>query len=157
MDELAREAVALGDDDRISRVLDEVCRVTGMGFAAVARVTAERWIAVQVEDKIAFGLKPGGELKIRETICDEIRGCGDAIFIDHVFTDPRWSSHPVPAQYGFQSYVSIPLHAADGAFFGTLCAIDPRPRTVTDEAMVELLTGYARRIEALIHEKVGVG
>ena len=29
--------------------------------------------------------------------------------------------------YGFQSYISMPIFRRDGTFFGTLCAIDPRP------------------------------
>jgi hypothetical protein len=41
-----------------------------MGFAAVARVTEDRWVACAVKDDIAFGLKPGGELdlEIEETL-----------------------------------------------------------------------------------------
>jgi GAF domain-containing protein len=152
--DLAISSVAHGDDDRIREILETVCRVTEMGFAAVARVTDERWIACQVVDKMGFGLRPGGELKLQETICNEIRQCGDAIFIDHVFNDPRWNSHPVPAQYGFQSYVSIPVHLADGSFYGTLCAIDPRPRQLSEEATVALLTSYAKEVALLISAKV---
>ena len=55
------------------RILDLVCRTTGMGFAAIARVTPERWVACAVQDNIGFGLKPGGELKVETTLCHEIR------------------------------------------------------------------------------------
>lgn len=63
LDDLQNEAVALGDDKRLHEILREVCVLTGMGFAAVARVTEHRWIACQVLDKIDFGLDPGDELK----------------------------------------------------------------------------------------------
>ena len=62
--------------DRIQAVptiLEVVCRTTGMGFAAVARVTEDRWIACAVRDDVQFGLRPGGELKLETTICHEIR------------------------------------------------------------------------------------
>ena len=65
-----------------------ICQVTGLGFAAVARVTEEKWIALAVRDTIGFGLKPGGELEIRSTICDEIRQCREKVVIDHVNEDP---------------------------------------------------------------------
>ena len=65
MPELKSEAIALGRDDRLSDILRYICDTTGMGFAAVARVTEERWIACLVEDRIDFGLDAGGELKIR--------------------------------------------------------------------------------------------
>jgi len=113
----------------VEAMLERVCAITGMGFAAVARVTADRWIACQLLDKIEFGLKPGDELKIKTTICDEIRDSGQCVFIDHVAEDPQWRTHHTPAMYGFESYVSIPIILADGSFFGTLCAIDPNPRS----------------------------
>src|SRR6476620_10481093 len=57
----------------ISNILDVICETTGMGFAAVARVTEDRWITCSSRDNLAFGLKPGDELQIKTTICNEIR------------------------------------------------------------------------------------
>jgi GAF domain-containing protein len=156
-DEFAAAVAAQGDDAEIEAVLEEVCRVTGMGFAAVARVTEERWIAAQVIDRIGFGLDPGDELEIKKTICDDIRQCGEAIFIDYVGADPEWRSHPIPTIYGFQSYASIPLFLADGRFYGTLCAIDPEPRAVKPAATVAALKALAGRVARVLSRKVGAG
>jgi hypothetical protein len=41
--------------DAVPRILEIVCRSTGMGFAAVARVTDGRWICFAVRDEIEFG------------------------------------------------------------------------------------------------------
>ena len=152
MSELNAESIALGRDERLRAMLREICDATGMGFAAVARVTEQRWIACQVEDRIEFGLEPGGELKVRETICDEIRDSGEAILFDDASDDIKWSRHPVPVLYGFKSYCSFPVYLDDGSFFGTLCAIDPAPRRVTDEAIVEMFTAYSRRVGEIISE-----
>ena len=133
-------------------MLEEICRVTGMGFAAVARVTESRWIACQVLDRIEFGMDPGDELKICETICDEIRDSGEAVVFDDASTDIKWSRHPVPVLYGFKSYCSFPVYLDDGSFFGTLCAIDPQPRHVTDEAIVAMFTDFAKRTGAIVSE-----
>ena len=95
-DAFAAAMTDLGDDPEIRSILADVCALTGMGFAAVARVTEQRWIACQVEDKIEFGLNPGDELAIKQTICDEVRDCGQAIFIDDVTADPNWRMHSVP-------------------------------------------------------------
>ena len=111
----------------ISQLLDVVCQVTGMRFAAVARVTDDRWITCSVKDDIAFGLIPGSELKLETTICNEIRQSHTPVVIDHVAEDADFSNHHTPAMYGFQSYISYPITRKDGRFFGTLCAIDPRP------------------------------
>jgi signal transduction histidine kinase len=90
-------------------------------------VTSDRWIACAVRDEIGFGLQPGGELEVATTICDEIRDSGQPVVIDHVAEDEAFCGHPTPKMYGFQSYISMPILRPDGRFFGTLCAIDPRP------------------------------
>ena len=111
----------------IPSLLEVICRTTGMGFAAIARVTEEKWVACSVRDEILFGLKPGGELKLETTICNEIRQTHQAVVIDHVELDKIFCGHPTPRMYGFQSYISVPIFRKDGSFFGTLCAIDPKP------------------------------
>ncbi len=117
--------------DAIPVILELICEITGMGFAAVARVTEDRWVACSVLDKIDFGLKPGGELQIKTTICNEIRQSGLAVTIDSVADDVVFRNHHTPAMYGFQSYISVPIVLRNGDFFGTLCAIDPQPARVS--------------------------
>ena len=152
-DQVKAEALALADDDAIRGMLAQVCAMTDMGFAAVARVTADRWIACQVLDKIEFGLEPGSELAIKKTICDEIRDSGMGVIIDDVDADQQWRTHPVPIIYGFKSYVSLPIVLPDGSFFGTLCAIDPVRRSVSSHDAVRVMTDFATRIGELIAEK----
>ena len=149
-DEFAAEVAALGDDSEIRAILRQVCALTGMGFAAVVRVTEQRWIACQVEDKIEFGLDPGDELQIKQTICDEIRECGRAIIIDDVTADPNWRLHAVPILYGFRSYASLPLTLADGSFFGTMCAIDPEPHELHGPETMKALQDHADRVAAIL-------
>jgi signal transduction histidine kinase len=126
-DLFAEDLSAIARIDAVPMILEVVCRTTGMGFAAVARVTEDRWIACAVRDEIQFGLQPGGELAVKTTICDEIRCSGQPVVIDHVAEDEAFCGHPTPKMYGFQSYISMPIHRPDGRFFGTLCAIDPNP------------------------------
>ena len=131
MDHVEGDVAAIARIDSVPTILEVVCRTTGMGFAAVARVTEDRWIACSVRDEIDFGLEPGGELKVETTICHEIRASGEAVVIDHVAEDQAFCGHPAAAMYGFQSYISMPIRRPDGTFFGTLCAIDPRPARLT--------------------------
>ena len=141
-----RDIAQIGAIDAVPRILDVVCRTTGMGFAAVARVNEDRWIACAVDDRIGFGLKPGGELPVRSTICDEIRRSGQAVVIDHVAEDDHFRTHHTPQTYGFQSYISMPIFLADGAFFGTLCAIDPRPAQLDNPQVRGMFTLFAELI-----------
>jgi len=139
------DVAAVARIDAVPRILEVICRTTGMGFAAVARVTEDRWIACAVRDEIEFGLKPGGELKVQTTICDEIRGSGRAVIIDHVAEDAAFRDHHTPAMYGFESYISVPIMLR-GEFFGTLCAIDPRPARLKDSQTPAMFGLFAELI-----------
>jgi signal transduction histidine kinase len=126
--------------------LEVICRTTGMGFSSVARVTEKRWIACAVRDEIAFGLRAGGELPVATTLCDEVRDRDEIIAIDEVATDPKYQQHPCPQRYGFPSYISVPIRREDGSFFGTLCAIDPKPARVTAPEIIGMFTLFAELI-----------
>jgi len=127
----------------VSKLLETICRTTGMGFAAIARVTEDKWIACSVCDKIAFGLVAGSELRIETTICNEIRHSHKAVAIDCVDQDENFRNHHTPAMYGFQSYISVPIIRQDGTFFGTLCAIDPKPAKVNNPETLKIFQSFA--------------
>lgn len=152
-DDFSADIRSVQQIESIDSILEEVCRLTGMGFAAVARVTAERWIACQVLDKIAFGLDAGGELDISTTICEEIRLSGKSVMIDHVSREPMWRTHPTPLLYGFQSYISVPILRGDGSLFGTLCAIDPAPREVSLASVAPRIAELAATIGRALDEE----
>src|SRR6202035_277015 len=81
-DDLQADVAAIARIETVPTILQVVCRTTGMGFAAVARVSEDRWIACSVLAEINFGLKPGDELKIETTICNEIRHNRELVVID---------------------------------------------------------------------------
>lgn len=151
-DDFAVAVARAGDDPRLKTIVEEVCRVTGMGFAAIACVTRHRWVTCQVEDRIEFGLDPGSELEVQTTICNDIRDCGQAIVIDDVIADERWRRHPTPVLYGFRSYASFPVVLVDGTFFGTLCAIDPERCRLGPDETVAFLGGAAGRVRDILSD-----
>ncbi len=151
MDPHEQDIQLVGRIRAVPTILDVVCRITGMGFAAVARVTDERWIACSVLDHIRFGLKPGGELKLESTICHEIRQCGKAVIIDEVAQDLEFKEHHTPRMYGFQSYISFPITMPDGRFFGTLCAIDPKPASLNSPEISGMFALFAELIAYHLH------
>lgn len=146
LDDFEKDVAAVLKIAAIPSILDVVCESTGMGFAAVARVTDSRWVACQVLDNIHFGLEPGGELPVDTTICAEVRTHRDEVVIDHVAADPLYANHHTPAMYGFQSYISVPIVLPNGELFGTLCAIDPNPRKLRGTAAVRMFRLFAQLI-----------
>jgi signal transduction histidine kinase len=149
-EEIARDIDAVNQIAAVPTLLDALCEITGMRFAAVARVTDSTWIACAVKDGIEFGLKPGGRLDVDSTLCIESKRSLQPIAIDHASTDSRYRDHHTPKIYGIESYVSVPIILADGRYFGNLCAIDPAPSKVSDEKTVRLFAKFA----ALVAEQL---
>ena len=132
--------------EAVPTLLQVLCETTGMGFAAVARVTDESWTACAVHDSINFGVMTGHQLDVNTTLCVEVKGRLDAIVIDHVSTDPIYSQHRTPKLYGFESYVSVPIVLPSGSYFGNLCAIDRKPAHVSQPQIVSMFRRFAHLI-----------
>lgn len=145
-DAFSQDIAAVARIDAVPIILDMVKHVTGMRFAAVARVTESHWVALAVDDAIDFGLKPGGQLVLESTICHEIRQSRRPVVFTHASEHPIYSKHHTPKTYRLESYVSIPIVKGNGEFFGTLCAIDTVPAPFDECAVVKTLGLFAQLI-----------
>ena len=145
-EDIARHVAAVGEIQAVPTILDVLCTITGMRFAAVARVTANTWTACAVKDGIDFGLVPGGQLQVETTLCVEVRASKKPIVVEHASQDPQFSSHHTPKIYNIESYVSVPILLKDGRYFGNLCAIDPAPAKVSGIKIVDMFTSFAALI-----------
>lgn len=143
---IAADIATIQSISAVPTILQVVAEMTGMRFICVARVTAETWTTCAVLDKVDLGLKPGDELVLATTLCQEVRTKNAALIIDHVSQDPIYHDHHTPKMYGFESYFSIPLHRKDGEYFGTLCGIDPLPAKLSDTKTVSTMTLFAELI-----------
>jgi GAF domain-containing protein len=130
----------------VANILEVACEITGMGFAAIARVTESSWVACATKDRINFGLGVGGELKLETTICNEIMQHHQPVAIDHADLDPTYKNHHTPNMYGLQSYISVPIIRKNGKFFGTLCAIDRVPNEVNNIKVINTFSLFAELI-----------
>jgi signal transduction histidine kinase len=140
---IARDIAAVGRISAVPSLLRLICQNTGMGFAAVARVTDGTWTACAVQDDIDFGLKTGGQLDVATTLCSESRAAREPVVIDHASLDPTYRDHHTPRIYNIESYISVPIIRPSGAYFGNLCAIDPKPAVVSDPRIVAMFTAFA--------------
>lgn len=127
----------------VGTILETVMLATDMRFAAVARVTADRWVACRTVDEISFGLLEGDEIAIQSTFCQTVRDTSRKVIFGDVHTDPVYRDHPIAAKFGIVSYVSVPIFRSNGSFFGTLCAIDTAPRNIKAPRATAMLDMFA--------------
>ena len=121
-------------------VLQVIGELTGLRFAAVARVIDNTWIACAVLDRLDFGVRVGDELQLVSTLSDEIRRGQQSVVIDKVSEDPLCRDHP------FESYIAVPVFRTDGRFFGTLCALDPDPAPLKSSTIQSTMESFARML-----------
>jgi signal transduction histidine kinase len=141
---------AIRDIEAVPTLLDVLCEITGMRFAAVARVTDDTWTLLASKDNINFGLPIGGQLPIRTTLCYESKQCRAPIAFSHASADPTYKDHHTPKTYNIESYVSVPIVLGNGRYFGNLCAIDPAPADVNNEKILGMFTKFAALIASAL-------
>lgn len=146
------EVEQIGQHPEVKSMLEHVLELTGLRFAAVARVTEQRWTALAVVDRARFGVMPGQDMILEKTLCNEVRQRGEPVIFSHASTDAHYSSHPLPQLYGFESHLSVPIKLRDGAFFGTLCALDPEPTPLSGQ-MIAQVRALAQRIGTAISQQ----
>jgi len=144
MGQKAADIATIGRISAVPAMLKVISDMTGLRFAAVARVTEDTWTACAVLDQLEFGLGVGGELDLSTTICHEIRGSHASVVIDKASEDPRYHDHHTPRMYQFESYISVPVFRTDGRFFGTICALDPNPAQLRSSTIQSTMESFAR-------------
>jgi signal transduction histidine kinase len=145
-EDIAADVHAVGSIEAVPMLLQILCQATGMGFAAIARVTDDAWTACAVNDVGGFGVRTGGRLDVHDTFCGESRATGAPILIDHASADPIYRTHRACTLYKVESCVSVPIVIGGGRYFGNLCAMDAVPRPVADPKILAMFEGFAQLV-----------
>ena len=124
-----------------SEVLGYLQRRLGFGLWMVTRTQGNDWIVLGTKDD-CYGVKSGDVFCWADSFCSRmvlgqgprIAPCSSKI--------PAYSEAPIGQHVPIGAYIGVPLPRHNGSLFGTLCAIDPKPKPeeITDELpMIELL------------------
>jgi signal transduction histidine kinase len=134
----------------VPSILRIVCDTTGMGFAAIGRMTDQTWTACAVLDRNGFGLRAGGRVPLDTTFCRDVGASRRPIVIEHASLDPAYAAHPAPRLYGFESYIAVPIILTSGEVFGTICAFDPKPTALLTTQILPTMQMFAELVVAQI-------
>jgi signal transduction histidine kinase len=130
----------------VPAILQVISELTGLRFAAVARVTENTWTTCAVLDRLDFGLQVGDELELICALSDEIRQGQQSVVIDKASEDPLCRDQHTPGTCPFESYIAVPIFRTDGRFFGTLCALDPDPAPLKSSTIQSTMESFARML-----------
>ena len=147
--DIACQITAIGRVDAVPTLLKVLCEMTGLRFAAVARVKGRTWTAYATRDKLSLGVQPGGELSFIASLGFDSRAARLPIIFEQAGADP------IPCGHSFgsiKSFISVPIIVADERQFGVLCALDSTPRSLREPRIVSMLKAFAALIASQLEE-----
>ncbi|MGI4847495.1 MAG: GAF domain-containing sensor histidine kinase [Janthinobacterium lividum] len=153
---ISRDIRAVQSIPAVPTILRVIAENTGLRWVCVSRVTESNWTMCAVHDQLDFGLAPGDEIEIADTFCDQVRRENVGVVIDSAATDPIYCAHPIPKKFDIESYFSIPVYRKDGAFFGTLCGLDPAPAALKAPKTLDMLKLFAELLSNQIDSELRV-
>lgn len=113
----------------------------GFNLWMITRTEGDDWIVLQSEDN-GYGIKPGQVFRWADSFCSQmVQGKAPRI-APYSPAIPLYRQAAINKLVDIQAYVGQPLVKEDGSLFGTLCAIDPQPKSemlIEEAAIFELL------------------
>ncbi|HYF54905.1 MAG TPA: GAF domain-containing protein, partial [Salinarimonas sp.] len=153
MRELGLTSTRSGRFDEMTR---EVSKAFGVPIALVSIVGEERR---QVAGATGVtGDHAGTGAAYQETSVDaHVTMADEVLVVGDISKDPRFADDPMLLEKGVRFYAGAPLHGADGVVLGTLCVIDTKPRSFSDDERSRLQQFADAIIIKLKAEQVGDG
>src|SRR5690606_8661797 len=113
----------------------------GFNLWMITRTEGDDWIVLQSEDN-GYDIKPGQVFRWADSFCSQmVQGKAPRI-APYSPAIPLYRQAAINKLVDIQAYVGQPLVKEDGSLFGTLCAIDPQPKSemlIEEAAIFELL------------------
>ncbi len=102
----------------------------GMSLWMVTRAAGEDQIVLGTADRNSgYPIHPGDVYRWSDGFCARMVAGRAPQYAPRVAAIEAYARAPVAQALTIGAYVGIPLRRADGALFGTLCAIDPSPQS----------------------------
>jgi two-component system NtrC family sensor kinase len=147
-------------DDVCVEVVTFLKSAVPMAFWSVTRLDVDRQVFVSVQDD-AYGKVSGDGNAWSDSLCQYmVRGETPQI-APHAMAVPQYATAGVAQVLPIAAYIGIPIRAADGSIYGTLCGLDPNvqsPMLLAQEPVLRLLAqllGGVLEAEALRAEGEG--
>ncbi|TAF57656.1 MAG: sensor domain-containing diguanylate cyclase [Oscillatoriales cyanobacterium] len=113
----------------------------GFNLWMMTRTSGEDWIVLQVEDH-GYDVSEGTVLRWTDSFCSQmVQGFGPRV-APNAQEIAVYAAAPIGQQMTIGAYIGVPIQTPSGQLFGTLCAIDPEPKTLdlqTELPLLELL------------------
>jgi signal transduction histidine kinase len=148
--DIVRAVAAIRRIDAVPTLLKVLCEMTGLRFAAVARVTGTTWIACAVRDDLSLGVEPGAQLAFMASFGVDSRAARVPIVIEQARVAP--TPHGT-ALRSMKSFISVPIIVSNGRHFGTLCALDSKLASLGEPRILSMFKEFAALIASQLEQQ----
>ncbi|MFS4428070.1 response regulator [Chryseobacterium sp. S90] len=142
----------LEKDPQLDIFAETACLVTDCPAALIAMMESE---TQTIQSCVGLDLD---FVDRKSTLCQYSIANGDVVVINDTLLDERSFDNPLILAGGIRFYAGIPLIDDEGFVLGTICVIDYKPKTITDdqistlkkigEAITKVLMGKRKNIQA---------
>jgi diguanylate cyclase (GGDEF)-like protein len=101
-----------------------------------------------------YGVAAGATTRWEDTLCMHMSGRDGAHVLLDVDQAPGFADAPIRRQLPIGAYIGLPLLRSDGSLFGSLCAIDPRPRPQGLDDPIELVEMMGAMLNTLLQAEL---
>lgn len=134
----------LDEPERIALTLRMALEMLEMEVALVAEREEDRLVLRAVEDPSARFAR-GQTFELSDTLFTRSLRARASLFIADLAAEAAWRDHPIHAEFGFRTYVSIPIFAGE-RLYGTLIFMRRAPTSggfeTDDRNFIELLAAW---------------
>jgi predicted PurR-regulated permease PerM len=115
--------------DSITRQLADTFDVP---ISLISLVDADRqfW---KTQVSLPDDLDEAREVPRNTSLCGQVVGHNELLVVEDLTLDPRFADNPFVKDRGIRFYAGVPLRTSTGHAVGSLCILDTKPKTVTEE------------------------
>jgi signal transduction histidine kinase len=131
--------------------LSAIQRLLGVRGALITQLV-DGGITIVASSSTNWELPPGKGFALEASFCQYVQINGAPLMISDTLHDTQINNIAMQSELGIRAYLGVPIYTHDGSFFGTVCAIDPLPRTFS-RAQVDLLRIIAGQVAAAVERQ----
>lgn len=140
-----------GFQPKIRRILEFLQARFDFGLWMFTRVEDDDWIVIAAQDN-GYGVREGDLFHWSHSYCQRmVAGLGPRIAPDSAII-PAYAEAEIGRLVPIRSYIGIPVHAP--GLFGTLCAIDPEPKSEYLEQSIDDLNMLGLMIAEMVEAEL---
>jgi signal transduction histidine kinase len=107
---------------------------------------------IEASSNSDWDLSAGKVFPIEASVCQVVRSSGSPVVIADAEHDTRVAEVAMRSELDIRAYLGVPIFVGNGSLYGTVCAVDPQPRTFS-QTQIDLLRIIAGQLAFVVERQ----